>query len=144
MDHVVYLDKKASELEKLLSNTKTMLIRGAAGRKMPYRRVSVNDILYLINNDGSGVIQAKATVKSVFNSEKMSKDESAELVNSNKSKLNLSSAQTKRWAGKRYLVLIEIEGVETINPFKIDRSEFSNMDDWLPVNNIELYKQTSL
>ena len=39
MDHVVYVDTKAKELEKLLEGTKRMLIRGAAGRKMPYGRV---------------------------------------------------------------------------------------------------------
>ncbi len=40
MDHVVYLDKKTNELEKLKSGEKTMLIRGATGRKMPYGRVN--------------------------------------------------------------------------------------------------------
>jgi hypothetical protein len=35
MDHVVYLDHKANEFEKLLNGQKTMIIRGAAGRKMP-------------------------------------------------------------------------------------------------------------
>lgn len=35
MDHVVYLDAKAGELSKLLVGDKTMIIRGAAGRKMP-------------------------------------------------------------------------------------------------------------
>lgn len=39
MDHVVYLDAKEKELNKLLSGQKTMIIRGAAGRKMPYGRV---------------------------------------------------------------------------------------------------------
>jgi hypothetical protein len=43
----------------------------------------------------------------------------------------------KRFAGKRYLVLITIKDFEAIEPFKIDRSEYGNMDDWLPVDNIE-------
>ncbi len=33
MDHVVYLDAKADELRKLINGEKTMIIRGAAGRK---------------------------------------------------------------------------------------------------------------
>ncbi|KUO64077.1 MAG: hypothetical protein APF84_08180 [Gracilibacter sp. BRH_c7a] len=32
MDHVVYLDAKAKELEKLLEGSKSMIIRGATGR----------------------------------------------------------------------------------------------------------------
>jgi hypothetical protein len=35
MDHIVYCDKKAKELARLLSGEQTMVIRGAAGRKRP-------------------------------------------------------------------------------------------------------------
>jgi hypothetical protein len=48
-----------------------MILRGAAGRKMPYGRVNVGDVPYLLENDGSGKIWAKTKVGSVFNSEKM-------------------------------------------------------------------------
>lgn len=34
MDNVVYLDFKAKELENLKSGQKTMIIRGAMGRKL--------------------------------------------------------------------------------------------------------------
>ena len=50
MDHVVYVDAKANEMERLLSGEKSMIIRGAAGRKMPHGRVESGDTLYLINN----------------------------------------------------------------------------------------------
>ena len=39
MDHVVYLDAKANELDRLLDGSKAMIIRGATGRKLPYGRV---------------------------------------------------------------------------------------------------------
>lgn len=51
MDHVVYLDAKSNELENLLSGKKSMIIRGATGRKVPYGKVNVGDILYFINNN---------------------------------------------------------------------------------------------
>jgi hypothetical protein len=38
MDHVVYLDAKEKELDKLRSGQKSMIIRGAAGRKLPHGR----------------------------------------------------------------------------------------------------------
>lgn len=140
MDHIVYLDTKAKEFEKLKDNSKLMIIRGAAGRKMPYGRVYENDVLYFINNNGEGVVKSKAKVKSVFNSEKMEKEESILLVETNQKKLNLSPAQVKKWAGKRYLVLIEISDFEEINSFAIDKSKYGNMDDWLPVEQIENVK----
>jgi hypothetical protein len=114
-----------------------MIIRGATGRKMPYGRVDPEDWLYLIENDGSGLVRARAQVKSVLNSPKMTVDESIALVEKHQVQLHLTSAQFKRWAGKRYLVLIEIQGAETIDPFGIDKSQYGNMDDWLPVGEIE-------
>ncbi len=140
MDHVVYLDAKAGELSKLLLGDKKMIIRGAAGRKMPYGRVNEKDRLYLIENDGSGFVRASTIVKSVTNSEKMTKDQSIAFVEENQNQLQLTSKQFKRWAGKRYLVLIEVEDVAELEPFRIDKSEYGNMDDWLPVGDIENVK----
>jgi hypothetical protein len=140
MDHVVYVDAKADEMGKLLEGGKRMIIRGAAGRKMPYGRVNQADRLFFIANDGSGLVKAKAQVANVHNSEKMTKDESITLVENNQEKLILTGAQYKRWAGKRYLVLIEVDQVEALIPFRIDRSAYGNMDDWLPVGDIETVK----
>jgi hypothetical protein len=136
MDHVVYLDAKAKEMESLLSEKKTMIIRGAAGRKMPYGRVERGDVLYFINNNAEGVVKARAIVKGVLNSDKMTKEESVVLVEEYQSKVQLTASQFKRWAGKRYVVLIEVEDVEQLAPFPIDKSKYGNMDDWLPVNDI--------
>lgn len=137
MDHVVYLDAKANELERLLDGRKTMIIRGATGRKLPYGRVSEGDILYFINNNGEGVIKAKAVVNTVYDSDQMSSEESIALVKKHQDKLQLTDAQFKKWAGKRYIVLIELKRIEEIESFAIDKSNYGNMDDWLPVEKIE-------
>jgi len=140
MDHVVYVDAKAKELKNILDGSKTMIIRGATGRKLPHGRVFEGDVLYFIENNADGMIKAKAIVKSVFNSDKMTEEESIALVNENQTKLKLTDAQMKRWAGKRYLVLIEIKDVSDIEPFAIDKSNYGNMDDWLPVEDIDSVK----
>ena len=136
MDHVVYLAAKAKELDLLIGGEKSMIIRGATGREMPYGRLEPGDVLYFININAEGVIRAKASVTSVFNSEKMTKEESTQLVESNQSKLQFTPHQFKRWAGKRYIVLIKVGQFEEIDPFEIDKSNYGNMDDWLPVNQI--------
>jgi hypothetical protein len=140
MDHVVYLDTKADELKNLLSGKKTMILRGATGRKLPYGRVSQGDVLYLLNNDGSGSILAKAEVKSVVNSDQLTPEDSLKMISANQDRLCLSDAQYKRWGGKRYIVLIEVENVKEIHPFAVDRSNYGNMDDWLLVGDINKAK----
>lgn len=137
MDHIVYLDYKAKELENLKKGSKTMIVRGAMGRKLPYGKVNIGDVLYFIENKGDGMIKAKATVANVFNSEQLTKEESMQLIEKNQPSLLLDGGLLKRFAGKRYLVLIIIHTFEEIEHFKIDRSAYGNMDDWLPVGNID-------
>ena len=140
MDHIVYLDHKAKELENLKSGKKTMIIRGAMGRKMPYGRVNPKDVLYFIENKGDGLVEATAIVKEVFNSEKLEFDHSMDYVDKYQNRLLLDERLIKRFGGKRYLVLITVEHVRSLDSFPIDRSDYGNMDDWLPVGNIDAVK----
>ncbi|PKV50631.1 hypothetical protein ATE84_2694 [Aquimarina sp. MAR_2010_214] len=136
MDHVVYLDHKAKELENLKLGTKTMIIRGATGRKLPYGRVNASDVLFFIENKGDGFIKAKGIVDTVFFSEKLSPEVSSQMVTDHQDELLLDSKLKKRFAGKRYLTLIKVKNFEIITPFKIDKSNYSTMDDWLAVEDI--------
>ena len=136
MDHVVYLDSKAKELENLANGKKSMIIRGAMGRKLPYGKVNVGDTLYFIENKGDGLIKATAVVDTVLNSEKLTEEESLGLVEKHQDKLMLDKGLLQRFGGKRYLVLIAVKDFQILPLFKIDRSAYANMDDWLPVEDI--------
>lgn len=140
MDHVVYLDYKAKELENLRKGIKTMIIRGAMGRKFPYGKVEPGERLFFIENKGDGLIKASAIVSDVFNSDQLTNEESIKLVGDHQNKLLLDNGLLKRFGGKRYLTLITIKDFRETENFKIDRSKFGNMDDWLPVGNIEKVK----
>jgi hypothetical protein len=143
MDHVVYVDAKEKDLEKLIAGTKQMIIRGAMGRKLPYGLVNTGDHLFLIQNNGGGIVRAKAEVTWVLNSEKLTEEESRQLIEAHQDQLQLTPAQMKRWVGKRYLVLIQVRDVCPVAPFSIDRSDYGNMDDWLPVEAIERVRLSS-
>jgi len=136
-DHIVYLDAKARELEMILGGKKTLILRGAAGRKMPHGRVFEGDVLYFLENDGSGTVKLRAEVNSVVNSDKLSPEESTAVIEDNQEGLQLTETQLKRWSGKRYLVLIGIQNIGRLEPFRIDKSAYGNMDDWLPVEDIK-------
>lgn len=139
MEHLAYCDSKAKELANLLNGTKTMLIRGAAGRKLPHGRVANGETVYLIENNGDGLIKARGVVASAFHSEKLTVEESERLIKKNQEKLLLTPAQIKRWNGKRYLCLVELKDVVNIEPFSYERA--SNMDDWIIVDDINKIKK---
>jgi hypothetical protein len=137
MDHVVYLDAKAKELENLVDGNKSMIIRGADGRKIPHGRVNEGDVLYFVSNNGAGKIKARGIVSFVFNSDKLSVEESFETIIRNQDKLQLPDNQFEKLAGKSYLVLIGLDDIREVKPFSIDKSSFTQTDDWIPVGKIE-------
>lgn len=141
MDHVVYVDANTGEIEKILARTKTVVVRGAMGRKLPYGLVASGDVLYFILNNGEGRVRARAIVRTVTNTAALTPLDSVRLIQEQQSGMQLSPKQFKHWAGKRYLVLIEIEEPEAVEPFEIDRSGYGNMDDWLPVGEINTIRR---
>lgn len=137
MVHVVYCDctgKKGERvLDKILTGSKTMLVRGAAGRKIPHSRVFEGETLYLMEK-GTSLISVQATVSSVQNYVKLSDEEIDNVLEENRQKLNLTDKQKERWH-KKCLCLVEFENVRKIGPLEFDRQ--GNMDDWLIIEKIE-------
>jgi hypothetical protein len=133
MVHLVYCDDKEKVLEKILDGTKTMIIRGAAGRKIPHSRVFENELLYFMKK-GTRKISAMATVVSVQNYVKLAEDEIKKILADNQKELNLSDKQKERWH-KKCLCLVKFKDVRQIEPIEFDHQ--SNMDDWLIIEKIE-------
>ena len=133
MVHLVYCDDKSKELNKILDGSKTMIIRGAAGRKIPHSRVFKDEILYFMEK-GSKKISAKAIVTNVQNFVKLSEDEITSTIENNNSKLQLTDKQKER-CHKKCLCLVEFNNVESIEPLDFDHQ--GNMDDWLIIEKIE-------
>lgn len=137
MVHLVYCDnagKKGEKvLDKILAGTKTMIVRGAAGRKIPHSRVFEGERLYFMEK-GSSEITATAVIKDVQNFVKLSDGEIAKTLADNQSKLNLSDKQKIRWH-KKCLCLVEFENVKEISPLAFEHQ--GNMDDWLILEKIE-------
>ncbi len=133
MVHLVYCDNKSKELTKIIDGSKTMIIRGAVGRKIPHSRVFKDEILYFMKK-GTKKITARAVVVDVKNYVKLSDEEIITIINDNDSKLKLTEEQKKRWH-KKCLCLIEFSNVEVIDTLEFDHQ--NNMDDWLIIDKIE-------
>lgn len=137
MVHLVYCDNIGKQgekvLDKILAGTKTMVIRGAAGRKIPHSRVFGGEIIYFMEK-GTAKISVKATVKNVENYIRLTEEEISKILDENQSKLNLSDKQKVRWH-KKCLCLVEFENVEEIKALDFDHQ--GNMDDWLIIEKIE-------
>lgn len=137
MVHLVYCDntgkKGEKELDKILNGTKTMVLRGAAGRKIPHSRVFEGETLYFMEK-GSMQIHTKAIVTKVQNYVKLTDDEINDIMEVNQSKLQFTDKQKLRWH-KKCLCLVAFDQVTSIDPLPFDHQ--GNMDDWLIIEKIE-------
>ncbi|WP_099205176.1 hypothetical protein [Scatolibacter rhodanostii] len=138
MVHLVYCDNAGKKgehvLDKIITGEKTMVVRGAAGRKIPHSRVFEGEILYFMEK-GTADISAKAIVKSVQNYVKLTEDEINQTFADNQEKLALTDKQRTRWH-KKCLCLVEFAQVEKIEP-ALAFDHQGNMDDWLIIEKIE-------
>lgn len=133
MVHVVYCDDKSKELSRIIDGSKTMVVRGAAGRKIPHSRVSPGEELYFMEK-GTKKITAQATVVDVQNYVKLTDEEITEKIDMNQSKLLLTEKQKERWH-KKCLCFVEFKDVKPCPDLPFDHQ--NNMDDWLIVEKIE-------
>lgn len=96
MVHLVYCDNVGKSVERVLNNilsrTKTMVIRGAAGRKIPHSRVFKGETLYFMEK-GTSKISASAIVNSVKNYVNLTENEIIKILSDNQDRLHLTDSQ---------------------------------------------------
>ena len=133
MVHIVICDNKTCELSKILEGNKTMLIRGADGRKPPHSRVFFDDELYFTEK-GSQKITAKSKVLDVQNFVKLPNDEIDKILDDNEFKLSLTKEQKEKYH-KRCLCLVEFGTIEKIEPITFVPSRPT--EDWVLLDDIQ-------
>jgi hypothetical protein len=136
MDHLVILNTVGNEMEGLLKGTRSMIIRGSDLKRIPYGMVSADDNLYFVNDNNPGEVRSKGIVSSVFNSCRLTEEESYETIIRHQDKLCLPDETFYKWAGKKYLTLIELKDIEEVNPLQVIITGFLISNDWVPVKDI--------
>lgn len=137
MNHIVYLDYKSNALELILTGKKTMLVKGAMSRRIPYNRVEEGDLLFFMNSRRDDSIKATAEVSNVYFSKGLTEDQSFDLLESYRSDLRLHTSQWKKYAGKRYLTLVSIHNVKKVSKTKLRAVLNHENDDWLLVASMD-------
>lgn len=139
MDHIVWLDADANELDNLILGNKSMIIRGADRKLDIPSEISEGDVLYLVSNMGETNLEATATIKCIYFCGELTVEESFETIIRNQDKLQLPDPQFERYAGKKFLALIELSDVKSIKPVHINDYMRGQRDNWLTVGNVAEY-----
>jgi len=115
MENFFLPDSDASELDRLMNGTSSMIIRGSQEKPVLYRNLKKGDNLCLTRDNQYGETEALGFVSNILISGRLSREESFEIIIRNQDKLQLPDDQFYRWAGNPYLVLIEIDNVRTVS-----------------------------
>lgn len=137
MDHLVSVDSEAKELDRLLEGHKTIIIRGFNEPVSPFGKVKEGDNLFFITTNRAGMVQGKAVVKNVLNSEILDEKGSIELINRHLMELMLTENQLNRCYGKPYIMLIRIMNVQRTSLFMLNENSIKSFSDWLIIENID-------
>jgi hypothetical protein len=130
MNYLVYLDARASELEKVLSGVKTMLVKDFDPAQTIALSIHPGDSLYFLRDQDDSAVRVKASVVRVLNLSKAFKEDLLHTLKEMQPKLQLTEEQFNFWAGKDNMQLVEFESAHKISVIQVAAHQASSPVDW--------------
>jgi hypothetical protein len=131
MNHLVFLDAHAGELEKILSGVKTMLVKEFDPARSAVPPVRPGDSLYFLRNKDDCALRVKATVVRVlFFTNRMDEDLS-HILKEMQPRLQLTEDQYNYWLAKKPVVLVEFGCAHKIDVIQVASKKITDRSDWI-------------
>jgi len=145
MNHIVILDASAGELEKILSGTKSMLIKEYDAAQPAEQMVNPGDTLYFLRNEEDCALRVKATVvRALFFTNHMNED-LPRLLKEMQPRLQLTEEQYNYWSEKNQATLVELEGAEKVAVMQVAPDRIGDRSGWIAFEELyEIILQRSL
>lgn len=131
MNHLVFLDTQAGELEKILSGTKSMVVKEFDPARSAGQPVSPGDSLYFLRNNDECALRVKATVVRVlFYTNDVDQDLSHTLKEM-QPRLQLTEDQYNHWSAKQQILLVEFASAHKIGVIHVAPNKVTDRSDWI-------------
>jgi hypothetical protein len=131
MNHLVFLDTRAGELEKILSGMKTMLIKEYDPAQTTAHPVRPGYSLYFLRDNGECAVRVKATVVRVlFFTNRLDQDLSHTLKEL-QPRLQLTEDQYNHWSAKQHVLLVEFGSAHKIGVIQVAAHKIADRSDWI-------------
>jgi hypothetical protein len=131
MNHLVYLDTRAGELEKILSGVKCMVIKDIVSGDIADYPVSPGDSLYFLRNIDECDLRVKATVVRVLFLTKKLNEDLSHYLKEMQPRLQLTEEQYNYWSTKKQVLLVEFESAQKIGVIHLALDEVKDQSDWI-------------
>jgi hypothetical protein len=130
MNHLVLLDARAGELEKILSGVKTMLVKEFDPAQTSTLFVNPGDSLYFLRDQDDCAVRVKATVVRILSITQHEED-LAHTLKEMQPRLQLTEEQFNFWAEKSAMQLVEFESAQKISAIQVAARKTTGPVNWI-------------
>ena len=116
MNHLVFLDTRAGELEKILSGVKSMVVKEFDPAAHPMKP---GDSLYFLRDNDDCALRVKATVLRVLSFTNSTEEDLCHTLKELQPRLQLTEAQYNTWAVKKQVQLVEFNCAHKIDLIQV-------------------------
>jgi hypothetical protein len=131
MKHLVFLNTSAGELEKILSGTKSMIVKEFDPARAAGPPVCPGDSLYFLRNKDGRALRVKATVVRILFFTNRMNDDLSQTLKELQPRLQLTEDQYNYWSTKEQVVLVEFGGAHKIEVIQVASNKITDRSDWI-------------
>ena len=131
MNHLVFLDAQAGELEKILSGVKTMLVKEFDPAQTTAHPVNPGDSLYFLRDKDDCALRVKATVVRVLFFTNDLHEDLSHTLKAMQPRLQLTEEQYNDWAAKQQVLLVEFGAAHKIPVIQVASNKITDRSDWI-------------
>jgi hypothetical protein len=131
MNHLVFLDPQAGELEKILSGTKRMVVKDFDPAEPAARSVRPGDSLYFLRSRDECDVRVTATVVQVRCLTDPLGDDLAHTLKEMQPRLQLTEGQYNDWSARKQVQLVEFASAHKIDEIPVAWNTTAGRADWI-------------
>jgi hypothetical protein len=131
MNHLVFLDAQAGELEKILSGIKSMVVKEFDPARSAGQTVRAGDDLYFLRNKDECTLRVKATVVRVLFYTNAVDQDLSHTLKEMQPRLQLTEDQYNHWSAKQQILLVEFASAHKIDVIHVAPNKIADRSDWI-------------
>jgi hypothetical protein len=131
MNHLVFLDRQAGELEKILSGIKSMIVKEFDPAQPAAHPVRPGDSLYFLRGRDECGLRVRATVVQVRCLTDQLDGDLAQTLKEMQPRLQLTEDQYNDWSAKKQVLFVEFSSAHKIDEIPLAWNKTADGADWI-------------
>lgn len=137
MNHLVTLDARSGDLEKILSGVKSMLVRDLDFENSVTTPIAPGDNIYFLRSNGEKILRVSATIVGVHKCTNSLNEDLSSFLKEMQPKLQLTEAQFRYWSGKERVQLIEFTSAQKVKVILTSPNKAIEQSEWIVFDDFE-------